>query len=71
MQEKEKYSKICRCGRRIYEGDKVFWASRYKNQTCVPTCSKECFEKFKQYQITRLKEKLEEIETQICEEDIF
>lgn len=68
---KEKDYGLCRCGKKIYEGDKVFWASRYKSQTCIPTCSKECFEKFKQYQINILKEKLKEIENQYCEEDIY
>lgn len=62
---------ICICGKKIYTGDKVFWASRYKSQICVPTCSKECFEKFKQYQINRLKEKLKEIENQPFEEDNY
>lgn len=68
---KENNYGMCMCGKRIYEGDKVFWASRYKSKICVPTCSKECFEKFKQYQINILKEKLEEIENQAYEEDIY
>nr|UWG92252.1 MAG: hypothetical protein [Bacteriophage sp.] len=68
---KEKDYVLCNCGKKIYEGDKVFWASRYKSKSCIPTCSIECFEKFKQYQINILKEKLKEIENQTCEEDIY
>ena len=67
----EKNYVLCNCGKKIYEGDNVFWADRWKSKICIPTCSRECFEKFKQYQINRLKEKLEEIESQPCEEDIY
>lgn len=69
---KEKDYGICGgCGKRIYEGDKVFWVSRYESEICAPTCSKECFEKFKQYQIDMLKDMLKEIENQIFEEDMY
>lgn len=62
---------MCVCGKKIYKGDKVFWASRYNSQICVPTCSKECFEKFKQYQINKLKDKLKDLESQSFQEDIY
>lgn len=61
----------CICGKTINVGDKVVWVEKAKNNILVPFCSIECGEKFKQFTIKKLKEKLKAIENQILEEEIL
>ena len=61
----------CSCGKIINTGDKVVWVEKTNNRILVPFCSIECAEKFKQFTINKLKEKLKAIENQVLEEEIL
>lgn len=61
----------CSCGKIINNGDKVVWVEKSKNNLLVPFCSIECGQKFKDFTIKRLREKLKSVENQVLEEEIL
>ena len=61
----------CICGKIINKGDRVFWVEKSRDNLLIPTCSIECAEKFKQFTINKLKEKIKSIENQVLEEEVL